>query len=303
MASVAEKPEIVRDLAHFPGGPSSLEAVTRGEIDVQIATAKKFPRSPELFVQQATALVSLSPRLAEKCTYALPRYEGGKKKILAGPSVRLAEIVAVSWKNLRIVGRITQDDGKAIVAEGICHDLESNVAYSVEVRRGVLTKNGDRFSADMVNVTCNAAIAIATRNATFKAVPRALVNIIHETAQEVARGTLESLPDRRNRILDWFGSQGIKDAEVYAVLGVNGWADLGESQLATLQGFQVAIEEGATVDEIFRPKPAAADPRRPGENAADALTRRIQEQAAAAEESPPSPRESAEDWADGHEEE
>lgn len=266
----------------FRGAPSALEAVTRAEIDIQISTAKRFPRSVDRFLKEAITMVSISPELAEKCTYALPgrRSEGnGQGGPISGPSVRLAEIAACCWGNLRIVGRITDDDGKSVTAQGVCVDLERNVGYSVEVRRGVTKRNGDRFSADMVNVACNAAIAIATRNATFKAIPRAFVNVVHERAQEIARGDVATLSQRVDKALGYFESQGVTEQEVFKAIGVVGYADINLDHLATLTGFRSSIVEGvATIDELFRADKIAAAtsaPVAPGESKTSALKDRL----------------------------
>ena len=69
--------------------PDALSLITKAEIDVQISTAKAFPRSLTMFIQKATSMATLTEEIAASCSYALPR--GGKN--LEGPSVRLAEIV------------------------------------------------------------------------------------------------------------------------------------------------------------------------------------------------------------------
>ena len=254
--------------------PSAIESITRAEIDSQISTAKRYPRSPERFLREAASLVSINQDIAAKCTYTLKR----QGKDISGPSVRLAEIVACTWGNLRVVGRVIGDDGEAVTVEGIALDLEKNVGYSLQLRRGVLSSGGRRYSPDMVNMTINASIALVTRNVTFKAVPRAFVSIIHEQAQEVARGDLKTLPTRVRAALDWFGKKGVAESEVYKALEVKGMADIDIDRLMTLNGFRTSISEGhATVEEIFRPapEPAPQATRQPGESKSDALTRAL----------------------------
>ena len=134
--------------------------------------------------------------------------------------MRLAEICAVCYGNLRIVGRITDDDGKMITAQAVAMDLERNVGYSVEVKRGVVTKDGRRFGDDMIKTASNAAIAVATRNATFKVIPKAFVSLVEDSAREVARGDVKSLPQRTEAALAWFAGKGIADDRVFAALGV-----------------------------------------------------------------------------------
>jgi hypothetical protein len=260
--------------------PSVMEAVTRAEVDLQIATAKRFPRSVDRFLKTAMAMVSVSPELAEECTYAKPQKDAnGKDKVITGPSIRLAEILAVAWGNLRIGGRCTGDDGQAVTVVGVCHDLETNVAYSLEVRRGVKSKRGFRFPEHVVNNVINGGISIATRNATFKCIPRAFVNIVWQRAQAVARGDEASLPTRAQRALDWFATKGINESDVCQALGITGPADISLDHLTILQGFRTALqEESATVEEIFRRPVDPVTPerqRRAGESRSDELTRKL----------------------------
>jgi hypothetical protein len=214
------------------GDPMGLEVQTRAEINQQISTAKRYPRSPEKFMKTALAMVSLDKDIAASCQYSLPRKERDKRtgkmatKLIQGPSVRLAEIIASCWGNLRIAGRIVGEDGMRVVAQGVCLDCEANLGYSMEVRRGILRSDGRRFTEDMVNVTSNAAIAIVTRNVTLKAVPRALVDVIYKHSRKVAMGDEKTLPERVQAAMKWFGKRGVKPEQLWAVLDVEGPADV-----------------------------------------------------------------------------
>jgi hypothetical protein len=250
------------------GMPSALESITRAESDIQIATAKKFPRSHDAFMKEALNMVSLSAELAAKCTYSLKRRGPDGEKVITGPSVRLAEIVACCWGNLKIAGRIVDDDGKVLTAQGIGHDLEKNVTYALEAKRSIVSKNGRRFSDDMVVMNGNALVALITRNVTFKCVPRAYVSIIHEQAEAVARGDEKTLFERLNAALAWFSKKGVKEAEIYRALEVGGKADVTLDHLLVLNGFRTSVTEGhATIADIFappepeKPKPAAGGTR------------------------------------------
>src|SRR5687767_2260566 len=99
---------------------TALEQITRGEIDMQVATAKRYPRSISNFKQKAMEMATLDEETAESCFYNLPR--DGKE--IQGPSARLAEIVASAWRNTRSGARVIANDGKSITAQGFCHDLE-----------------------------------------------------------------------------------------------------------------------------------------------------------------------------------
>jgi len=247
--------------------PAGIPAIIRAEIDSQIATARSFPRSVSKSLNAAQELATYNADVAAKCLYALPR-DG---KTIEGPSARLAEILAASWGHLRTQGRIIEETDRFIVARGECIDLQANNARSMEVRRRITDRKGRRYSDDMIATTANAAISIACRNAVLAVVPRALWEPIYQAARKCAAGSIESLEAKRKFWLDHWASHGVEAKEVFAALGVVGRSDLGLEQLATMQGWENAIEDqAATVEGIFRP----AVPT-PGETATKKLAETI----------------------------
>lgn len=168
-------------------GASMLEAINRSEVDMQIVTAHKFPRDIEECRKNIEALATMDDAIAYNCFYHLERTDkNGQKAVIEGPSVRLAEIISTCWKNLRVAARIIGNDGKTITAQGVCHDLETNVAISVEVKRSILTSKGNTFSQDMQVVVGNAAASIALRNAVCKVVPQVLIKSVVSNIQSKA---------------------------------------------------------------------------------------------------------------------
>lgn len=230
---------------------SALSTLTKAEIDIQIATAKNFPRSLKSFIDKATSMATVSEDVAASCNYALPR--GGKS--LEGPTVRLAEIVCASYGNVRAAARVIANDGKTITAQGICHDLETNYSASVEVKRRITDKNGKTFNEDMQVVTGNAACAIAFRNAVFKVVPSALVNEVYEKSKEVAKGTAETLVVRREKALNYFRTLGVTDKQISDVLEIKRVEDIDLEKLSTLTGMRSLIKNGeSTIKDLFSPE-------------------------------------------------
>lgn len=249
---------------------TAVESITRAEIDTQIATARRYRRSLTLFAQTALRMATLDPETAASCFYMLPR--GGKK--IEGPSVRLAEICASAWGNLRYGARTVADSGTSLTAQGFAHDLETNVAMTIEVQRGVVDRNNRRYSEDMVNVTANAACSIARRNAIFGVIPRAYVDTIYKQAKKVAVGDEKTLTTRRDQALAHFASLDVPKERVLARLGKPGVADIDLADLELLTGLKTAIKDGdTTVDEAF-PLPATEKPAE-GATKAEALAAEI----------------------------
>jgi hypothetical protein len=231
------------------GGSLALQAVDKAAIDVQIATAKAYPRSVDKALKEALTLATLDEETAASMFYALPR----SGKTIEGPSARLAEVMAYSWGNLRVDADIIAEDRTHVTAMGTCFDLEKNVAVRVRVKRRITDKRGKRYNEDMIGVTSNAAVSIALRNCVFKVIPAALVRRIYADARTASLGQGGTITQKRQKALDWFGKLGVKEEEVFQVLGVRGMDDIGEDQLITLRGLVTAIQDGETsVEQTFR---------------------------------------------------
>jgi D-alanine-D-alanine ligase-like ATP-grasp enzyme len=226
----------------------SLSLITKAEIDVQISTAKAFPRSIKMFLDKAMSIATISEEVAASCNYAVPR--GGKA--VTGPSIRLAEIVCSAYGNIRSGARVIANDGKTITAQGICHDLETNNCVTVEVKRKITDKYGKTFSEDMQVVTGNAACAIALRNAVFKVIPAALISDIYEQTKEVAKGKAETLPARRKKAVDFFIQNGVNEKQICEVLDVKKIDDIDLDKLSILRAMVSTVKNGeGTVKEMF----------------------------------------------------
>lgn len=229
-------------------GAEIVVPAARSEVDIQISTAKAYPRSISAFKKLAMDMATLDDETAAGCFYSLPR-DG---KPIEGPSVRLAEIVVSSWGNIRADARIVDVGAKEITAEGMCWDLERNVAIRVQVKRRITNKHGQRYSDDMVVVTGNSACSIALRNAVFKVVPMAYTKAVYEAARTVAIGDAQTLAAKRAEMVAYFGKMGVPQDRVLAVVKRASVEDVGLDDLAMLKGLATAIREGdTTVDEVF----------------------------------------------------
>ena len=229
----------------------TLMALTKGEIDAQIATAKQYPRNLSRVLNNIETLATMDEDVAGSCFYTLRR----QGKVIEGASVRMAEIVASSWGNLRTQARIIANDGKTITAQGVCHDLETNTAISVEVKRRITDKNGKTYNDDMQIMTGNAACAIALRNAVFKVVPAALIKKAIDKAKKVSLGESMTLEQSRAKMLAYFKTIGVEDKQIFDYLSVEKVEEIDIDMVVELRGLATAIKEGTTtVKEAFEPK-------------------------------------------------
>src|ERR1700758_510839 len=76
---------------------SVVESQERANIDMLIATAKKYPRDIVRVKRNMEALACLDEDTAESCNYHLER----NGRSIEGASVRLAEIAVACYQNIR----------------------------------------------------------------------------------------------------------------------------------------------------------------------------------------------------------
>jgi len=241
----------------------ALASIERAQVDVQISTARKYPRTLSKVKERMLSFATLDEETASSCFYTLPARRGGDDKPIQGPSVRMAEIALASYQHVKAGSRIIADDGKFLTAQAVVHDLENNVAVSIEVRRRVTSKSGARYSDDMIAVTGNAACSIALRNAVFRVVPRALITPVYEAAKRVAVGDVKSLTTKRAQIIARLKQMGAKDAAILAAVGADKIEDIDLARLEVLIGLGTAIKDGEITLETAFPGAAPKEDGKP----------------------------------------
>jgi hypothetical protein len=231
---------------------SVIEGQSRAETDIAISTAKKYPRLVKRAVDNSIAVITRDPEFAKSCVYSLPR--GGKA--IEGPSVHLARLLASQYGNLRVDSHIVEIGDTTVTAQSTAFDLESNFAIRTEVKRRITDKQGQRFNEDLIVVTCNAALAIASRNAILQVIPAQCVNSVYKAAKSVILGDVSTdakLLQKRKEILDGFlNTYNVSEAEVLSLLELETVNQIRENELLTLAGLAQALKDGdTTVAESF----------------------------------------------------
>lgn len=235
---------------------NAIEAVSRAEIDMQISTAKKYPRNIAQVKAEMLDIVQLDEETAAACFYSLPR--GGKN--IQGPSIRLAEVAFSCFGNVRagsrIIETVTDGGNPYVTIQAVCHDLQKNVAVSIEKRRRIVGKKakGGVIDEDDINLAANAGSAIALRDAIFKVVPGALVRPVYEAAKKVAIGDARTLSDRRAKAIEAFAKMGVPADRVLASIGHSRIDEVTLDDLENLIGTFTAIKEGSvSIENAFPP--------------------------------------------------
>lgn len=229
-----------------------LDELERANVDVQVSTAKRYPRDMRRSVNNSIVMATMNEEVARSCGYALPR--GGKP--VTGPSVHLAKIIVSNWGNMRTEAKVVQITDKQVISRGTAWDLENNVASAFEVRRSIVDKYGKRYSDDMITVTGNAGNAIAYRNAVFAVIPKSITDRIYRAAQQFITGDLSDndvLLKKRTKIFaDFKNTYGIDENTVIKICGKTTDNQIGADEIALLVGLLQSLKDGdTTVDEVL----------------------------------------------------
>lgn len=232
----------------------------REEVDMQVTTAKAYPRDTVLAVEQSIKMATMNQEVAKACIYALERTKAdGSKAIIDGPSVRLAEILIANWGNLRAQLKVGEEGETFVTGIGEVWDLERNIAVRRESRRSILKRNGQRYGSDMIAVAANAASSIAFRESVFKVIPKAIVDTVYEAARRVALSSEKSPEERFAQAVRWFSKLGVKEDRLLTKLGKPNRSDVNDDDIAMLVGvFNRIRENESTVDEEFPTAPKEA---------------------------------------------
>lgn len=233
---------------------SVVEAQDRAAIDMQITTAKRYPRNVQRAINNSIAIITLDVETAKTCHYSVPR--GGKS--VSGPSVHLAKILAQNWGNMRVETKVVATDERHVTSQAVAFDLETNLAIKVEVKRSIMGKFG-RFNDDMITVTGNAGNSIALRNAILAVIPKGVVDKCYNTAKAMITGDISDeakLIARRKQVVDGLkDTYSITEKDILAAIGKQAVNHITADDIITLIGIGQAIKDGdTTVDEAFKGK-------------------------------------------------
>lgn len=225
-------------------------------IDIQISTARKYPRNLKKAIENAITVVTMDEEIAKSCTYSLQ-----KGKTITGPSVNLARILARKMGNMRAENRVIGYDATHVTCEATCIDLETNYGVRTTIKKSIVGKSG-RFSEDLIVITGNAGNAIAFRNAVFAVIDVEIVNKVHNAAKAKITGDLSDetkLIARRNKIFEGFKQQyhsmQLTDEEIAKTVGRSTINHITKDDIVVLLSFENSLASGEmTPESLFRPE-------------------------------------------------
>lgn len=236
--------------------PMALSSVDRELIDMQIATAKRYPRDVEKSMKRAVDAILSDPELAVDAFYEIPI----AGSLINGFSVRSAEIVGQHWGNMRWEDRPVSVEPGANYVEGeaFAWDVENNVAARKIKRVSVVTKQGKRYPQHLIDTIQLKAQSVAKRDAISEVVGKAYVKAMHRKAEAYLDKDFPDFETRKDALAAAFKKLGVDANTICKFLtppnqqNVKTWNLITHKDVFKLGNVYTSIKEGsATVKDVF----------------------------------------------------
>lgn len=224
------------------------------EVQAAIIVAQRFRRD-EVRAERRILDACKRLSLAERAQYAYPR--GGVT--VAGPSIRLAEVLARHWGNLHYgIRELSQSPGMSEM-EAFCHDWETNVratrVFQVKHIRWKKSAGAVKLQdpRDIYEMTANQG-ARRLRAAILEVIPGDIVDAALEQCNAtLAGGGDEPLIDRIKKMTAAFEALGVSQEMIEARVGKKVSAIL-PVELVTLRNIYQSLKDNMSkIEDWFAP--------------------------------------------------
>jgi len=219
------------------------------EVRSSIAAAREWRRN------ENSAILSINETckrksLAEKAMYAYPR--GGK--LVTGPSIRLAEVIARAWGNISYGIREVSKTPLETTFEAYCHDLETNVKssriFSQKHERYTRNKGSQRLTddRDIYELVANQATR-RLRACILQVIPIDVVEDAIEQCETTLRtGAKTPIKDRIKKLIIAFNDYQINEEMIENRIG-HKVSVINEIELIDLGKIYSSIRDGMSKRE------------------------------------------------------
>jgi hypothetical protein len=226
------------------------------EVQAALVIAKKFPRD-EMAAYKRIMSACKRTNLAEQAIYSLPI--GGT--VQRGPSIRLAEVLAQAWGNLKFgFKEYERINGKSNCV-AFCHDLETNTnsEMTFEVEHWIETgKKGQKVikaitdPAEIDRLVANRG-SKKLRNCILKVIPPDIIDDALKACRDtVAKGDNSPLTDRVRQALVKFEAFAITQKMIEERLGHSVDVTTPEEFADLVAIYKSLVDKQATRADFFK---------------------------------------------------
>ena len=225
------------------------ETRAMSEIQAAILMAKHDPRNEN---QCYIAIIDSCKRmsLAESAQYSYPR--GGT--LVKGPSIRLAEVLARHWGNIRVGITITNQTDAQTEARAYAFDMQTNymvdqefiVPHKRTTKKGVTRLTDERDIRELVQNFGSRYL----RGCILRVIPSDIVESALEQVEKTLLSSDIPLVEQIRKMVTAFDELGVKVEHLEKRLGHNLDATIPQ-EIVTLKGIYKSIKDGMATREQF----------------------------------------------------
>jgi hypothetical protein len=239
------------------------DTLIRLENTTQMTVAVQRPRDNKAVLDEALAVLELSPILVERAIYSKPvgRDEDDKMKHAEGLSIRSAEELRRIYGNNSVGGSVIADRTDDVLIGAVFVDMEKNTRFAVEkaVSKFYKTRKGQvvQHQPDrLMDVVVPAHMSKLLREVILRSLPAWLKAEFEAKARDLA--TKGKLPTLRKRMIESFAAMPVPvdEAAILRHLGKEKAGEITREDVVTMRGIYTAILEGEmAVETAFPPEP------------------------------------------------
>lgn len=231
-----------KDRNEISSASRTQESRAMAEIQAAILMAKHAPRNEsQCFINIIEACKR--PMLAESAQYTYPR--GGQ--LVKGPSIRLAEVLARAWGNVRVGITITTQDADKTEARAYAFDMQTNymidqdfvVPHKRTTKKGVTKLTDERDIRELVQNIGSRYL----RGCILRLIPGDVVESALEQVEKTLLSSDVPIAERIKRMVVAFSELGVGVEHIEKRLGHNLDATI-PAELVTLQTIFKTIKDG-----------------------------------------------------------
>ena len=223
------------------------------EVQASMAIAKKCPRDQKAAMDRIlNACTRTTLATSALYTYSRGKNPDGTDNVVSGPSIRLAEVAAQGWGNLKFgFSELSQRPGMSTV-KTFAWDLETNVEESIifEVPHWRHTKNGGyplKDPRDIYELIANQA-GRRLRKCIISIIPGDVIEAAVQQCRNTLTSSADTSPEAIKKMADKFIEVGVTTSMLEKRLGLR-LAAIRPAQIVQLRGIYTSIAEGDTGPE------------------------------------------------------
>ena len=228
---------------------STQEAKSVAEIQAAYLVAKKMPRD-EYECSMNIVKSCRRPSLADQAMYAYPR--GGQ--LVTGPSIRLAEVLAQKWKNIRVGIEVISQTPEKTEALAYANDMENNfrvdagftVVHQRTTKKGVKRLTDERDIRELVSNIGSRHL----RQCILRVIPGDVVEAAIEQCKKTQASSDVPIEERIKKMVTAFDEIGVNVEMLEQRLGHKLSATIA-TEIVTLISIYNSIKNGMATREQF----------------------------------------------------